>query len=116
MLSKKALLERIDEIQKYTFGLEERINYLESLIDLDSFESYNTQYNKNKETANKEGLFYLSSKTDTQLLEKVISEINKNEDLTALFRTADGATLSLRVHPQPKMSTVSSLSKFDEAE
>lgn len=56
----------------------------------------------NKKLAAKEGNFYLNSKTDTILLEKVIREINKNEDLTALFRTSDGTTLSLRVHKQPE--------------
>lgn len=56
----------------------------------------------NKKLAAKEGHFYLNSRTDTILLEKVLREINSNPDLTALFRTADGTVLSLRVHPQPE--------------
>lgn len=69
----------------------------------------------NQRLAAKEGNFYLNSKTDTILLEKVIREINKNEDLTALFRTSDGTTLSLRVHKQPEQRR-SSIYRFSGEE
>lgn len=85
-----------------------KINTLEAEMKemlTDEYFEWKSQYEANKKTAGKQGYFFLNSKADTILLEKVISEINNNEDLTALFRTADGTTLSLRVHPQPRMNT-----------
>lgn len=70
----------------------------------------------NREAAAKVGHFYLSSRTDTILLEKVIREINDNPDLTALFRTSDGTTLSLRVHPHEEVRHNTSLSRFNGEE
>lgn len=67
----------------------------------------------NRAAAAKAGHFYLTSKTDTILLEKVIREINANPDLTALFRTSDGTTLSLRVHPHEEVRHHTTLSRFN---
>lgn len=70
----------------------------------------------NERAAKQMNYFYLNSKADTILLEKVISEINKNEDLTALFRTSDGCTLSLRVSPRAQQTSASTMSKFNGEE
>lgn len=81
---------------------DSKLNTLEIKVNemlTDEYFEWKSQYEANKKTANQQGYFFLNSKADTVLLEKVLSEINNNEDLTALFRTADGATLSLRVHP-----------------
>lgn len=77
------------------------------------FIEYRKQTKANEKAANKQGHFYLNSKTDTILLEKVIREINNNPDLTALFRTADGTTLSLRVSPRTQKEQTSLMSKFN---
>lgn len=99
--------------------LKDRIKYLESVVeklDIDEYLDWKHMKDANQEAAAKQGYFFLSSKADTQLLEKVISEINNNEDLTALFKTADGATLSLRVHKQPQINQNLAMRKFNSDE
>lgn len=90
-------------------NLEHRVNELLS----DEYFDWKSQMLANKDSANKQGHFFLSSKTDTLLLEKVISEINKEEDLCALFTTADGTTLSLRVSPHPTPAARQYMNKFN---
>lgn len=70
----------------------------------------------NRKAAAKKGNFYLNSKTDIQLLQQVISEINNNSDLAALFTTADGTTLSLRVMPHPEPRQMSASTRFNMGE
>lgn len=91
--------KEIRDLRTYIEIMEKRLTALEE--DWEEYADWKKAKEANREAAAKEGYFFLNSKADTVLLEKVISEINNNEDLTALFRTSDGATLSLRVHKQP---------------
>lgn len=93
------------------------VKFLKELIgeiDVDSYNDFKRMSDANKAAAQKKGHWYLNSKADNQLLEQVIREINENEDLCALFTTADGATLSLRVHKQPERK--STIMKFSGEE
>lgn len=96
MFNKKELAS----LRAYIEIMEKRLSALEE--DWEEYSDWKKMKDANENAARKEGYFFLNSKADTVLLEKVISEINANEDLTALFRTSDGATLSLRVHKQPQ--------------
>lgn len=70
----------------------------------------------NRKVAAKKGNWYLNSKTDIQLLEQVIAEINVNPDLAALFTTSDGTQLSLRVMPHPEPRQLSASTRFNIGE
>lgn len=70
----------------------------------------------NEETAAKMGHWYISA-NDAALIEKCIQEINRDEDLCALLTSAEGTTLSLRVHRQPNAKNASFLNligKYNE--
>lgn len=100
----KLLKAEIAGLKAYIIDLESRLQNIENNVkELQSPEYYEwkSMALANKESAAKQGHWYLNSRTDTQLLEQIISEINNNEDLCALLTTSDGTTLSLRVHPQP---------------
>lgn len=96
------LRKRISYLEEQYALLEERIKQIEDEVFNEEYLSWKDQSESNRKTAANQGYFYLNSKCDNILLERVLHEINKNEDLTALFRTSDGATLSLRVCPVPK--------------
>ena len=107
---KKEIKTEINALKLWLSELETKVN---ELLSPEYFE-WKSMAAANKDTAAKQGHFYLNSKTDTQLLEQIISEINTNEDLCALLTTSDGTTLSLRVHPQPKnIQNKSSLMRFN---
>lgn len=93
----KQLKSEIESLKTFVVDLDERLTRLEDPHYFD----WKSMALANEESAAKQGHWYLNSRTDTQLLEQIISEINKNEDLCALLTTSDGTTLSLRVHPQP---------------
>jgi phage shock protein A len=71
--------------------------------DYNDYLEWKKQRDANEKAAATQGHWYISSK-DAALIEKCIQEINKNEDLCALLTSAEGTTLSLRVHPQPKFN------------
>lgn len=105
----KQLQAELESAKALVLEQESRLNELEIRVkELESPEYYEwkSMAIANKEKAGKVGHFYLNSKTDTLLLEQIISEINKDPDLCALLTTSDGTTLSLRVHPQPIKSTI----------
>lgn len=110
---KKEIKTEINALKLWLSELETKVN---ELLSPEYFE-WKSMAAANKEAAAKQGHWYLNSKTDTQLLEQIISEINANEDLCALLTTSDGTTLSLRVHPQPKsIHSRSSLMNFNGEE
>lgn len=109
----KSLQADLKYLKILSDDLESRLQIVESEINGDEYKTWKEQLIANRETAAKQGYFFLNNKADTTLLERVIQEINVNEDLTALFKTADGATLSLRVHPQP---TITKSTKWDSEE
>ena len=101
--------------------LKSEMQYVKAALlnigDIDDYKEWKRMSDANRENAAKQGHWYLNSKTDVLLLEQVISEINKNEDLCALLTTADGTTLSLRVHSQPnKQNKSTNYSKYSEEE
>ena len=57
----------------------------------------------NEKAAATMGHFYISA-DDTAMLERLIQEVNKDPDLAILMTTAQGTTLTLRSHPQPKFN------------
>jgi hypothetical protein len=82
--------QRIEDLYK-------RVHDLEAIIlDPDFFEWKSTNLRKYEDAKNNK-MFYLTSETDTHLLEDVISRLNENPGLCALFKTSDGTTLSLQV-------------------
>ena len=51
------------------------------------------------------------------MLERLIQEVNKDPELAVLLTTAQGTTLTLRSHPQPKQSlNLANYGKFNENE
>jgi hypothetical protein len=71
--------------------------------DYDDFLEWKKQRDANEKAAATQGHWYISAK-DAALIEKCIQEINKDPDLAALLTSAEGTTLSLRSHPQPKFN------------
>ena len=119
MFKSKQLKSEIECLKAYILELEEqfanyklstnktidKLNKTVKELSSDEYYEWKTMALANKDSALKQGHFYLNSRTDIQLLEQIISEINNDPDLAALLTTSDGTTLSLRVHPQPRMST-----------
>lgn len=117
MFNNKLLKAEIQSLKRVIEDQEERISKLENEVFNEDYLEWKTQHNANEELAAKQGYWYLNSKADVTLLEQVIQKINENEDLTALFKTADGATLSLRVHSQPSQDRKSTnFNRFSEEE
>lgn len=106
------------EIKAVKNTVEELMTEIASLKeDYKDYLEWRKMRDANAEAATKQGHFFLNSKADVNLLEQVISEINRNEDLCALFTTSDGATLSLRVHKQPNNNNTSFMNligKYEE--
>jgi len=112
-----------------------RFNYLKSEIEaikntvemlMKEFDVLKGDYNEylewrkmrtaNEEAAAKMGHFYITA-DDATLLERLIQEVNKDPDLAVLMTTAQGTTLTLRSHPQPKLRESSTnYSKYSEEE
>jgi uncharacterized protein YukE len=119
--STKLIKEELAGIKAYILDLQNQIDEIKSTLkELNSAEYYDwkSMALANEKSAAQQGHWYLNSKTDAALLEQIISEINKNEDLCALLTTSDGTTVSLRVHPQPKSlgNKSTNYNKFSEDE
>jgi len=85
--------------------------------DYKDFLEWKKMRDANEKAAATLGHFYISA-DDTAMLEKLIQEVNKDPDLAVLMTTAQGTTLSLRSHPQPKQRSLSvtNYNKFTEEE
>ena len=94
-----AILENYIGEQFTEFG--ERLDNLEK--DWSEFIEWKKMRDANKEAAAKQGHFYISA-NDVALLEKLIQEVNNDPDLAVMMTTAQGTTLTLRTHPQPKLN------------
>jgi hypothetical protein len=97
----KQLKTEIQGLKAILMDQESRLSKLEE--DYADYLEWKKQRDANEKAAATQGHWYISSK-DAALIEKCIQEINKNEDLCALLTSAEGTTLSLRVHPQPKFN------------
>lgn len=85
-------------------------------VDWDEYTEWKKMRDANEKAAAKMGHWYISA-NDAALIEKCIQEINKDEDLCALLTSAEGTTLSLRVHRQPNSNNASFLNligKYNE--
>ena len=85
--------------------------------DYKDFLEWKKMRTANEEAAAKMGHFYISA-DDIAMLEKLIQEVNKDDNLAVLMTTAQGTTLSLRSHPQPnqKSLSITNYNKFAEEE
>lgn len=104
--------KKYNEIIGIIKSLENRITELET----SGFSEWKAKSEANKDTAAKEGYFYLTSEADTILLEKLIQEVNKDPDLAVMLRTADGATLTLRSYPVLNNKISSAMNMFARGE
>ena len=71
--------------------------------DWDDYLEWRKMRDANEKAAATQGHWYISTK-DAALIEKCIQEINKDPDLAVLLTSAEGTTLTLRSHPQPKFN------------
>lgn len=92
---------KIKSLESFAELQEERLSSLEK--DYAEFLEWKKMRDANEEAAAKLGHFYITA-DDTALLERLIQEVNKDPDLAVLLTTAQGTTLTLRSHPQPKMT------------
>lgn len=104
MFGRKQLKLEIEAVKSTVEGLMSEIASLKE--DYDDFLEWKKMRDANEAAAAKMGHWYVSA-TDAALIEKCIQEINKQEDLCALLTNSQGSTLSLRVHPQPKLNSSS---------
>lgn len=113
-LEVKAITE---ELKHTKDGLNRLARIIKELsADWDEYLEWKKMRDANEETAAKMGHWYISA-NDAALIEKCIKEINKDEDLCALLTSAEGTTLSLRVHRQPNAKNASFLNligKYNE--
>ena len=106
------------EIAAIKNTVEEMMGELAKLQeDYKDFLEWKKMRDANEKAAATLGHFYISA-DDTAMLEKLIQEVNKDPDLAVLMTTAQGTTLSLRSHPQPKQRSLSvtNYNKFTEEE
>lgn len=114
MFGTEKLKLEIKTLQALYLELEDKYNKLREIVNSQEWLDSWHQYLANREVANESMQFQLTSKTDTQLLEKVIQECNKDPDLAVILRTADGTTLTLRSYPvQLNNKIKSAMSRFD---
>ena len=85
--------------------------------DYNDYLEWKKMRDSNEKAAATLGHFYITAE-DSALLERLIQEVNKDEDLAVLLTTAQGTTLTLRSHPQPKQKSLSvtNYNKFTEEE
>ena len=106
------------EIAAIKNTVEEMMGELAKLQeDYKDFLEWKKMRDANEKAAATLGHFYITA-DDTAMLEKLIQEVNKDPDLAVLMTTAQGTTLSLRSHPQPKQRSLSvtNYNKFTEEE
>lgn len=103
----KAIKNTVEEMMTEITSLKEDYNdYLE----------WRKMSDANEKTAATLGHFYVTA-DDSALLERLIQEVNKDPDLAVLLTTAQGTTLTLRSHPQPKLtSSTINYGKYAEEE
>lgn len=99
--STKLLKAEVESLKAYILDLEDRIKELEK--GYDDFLEWKKMRDANEKAAAQQGHWYISA-NDAALIEKCIQEINKDPDLAVLLTSAEGTTLSLRSHPQPKLN------------
>lgn len=98
--------------------VEEMMGELSKLQeDYKEYLEWKKMRDSNEKAAATLGHFYITAE-DSALLERLIQEVNKDEDLAVLLTTAQGTTLTLRSHPQPKQKSLSvtNYNKFTEEE
>lgn len=114
MFGNKELKLEIKALQKKVEKMSAEIAKFKA--DWDEYLEWKKQSTANEQAAAKMGHWYISA-NDAALIEKCIQEINKDEDLCALLTSAEGTTLSLRVHRQPNINNASFLNligKYNE--
>lgn len=105
---------KIKSLEEFIESQEERLSTLEE--DYNDYFEWKKMRDANEEAAAKMGHFYITAE-DSALLERLIQECNKDQDLAVLLTTAQGTTLTLRSHPQPKAaSNTINYGKFAEEE
>lgn len=97
----KTIKLKLKSLEDFVESQEERISALEN--DYNEFLEWKKMRDANQKAAATMGHFYITA-DDTAMLEKLIQEVNKDPDLAVLMTTANGTTLTLRTHPQPKFS------------
>ena len=100
MFNSKLKLQ-IKSLEEFVESQEERLSALEN--DYKEFLEWTKMRDANEKAAATLGHFYIAA-DDTAILERLIQEVNKDPDLAVLMTTAQGTTLSLRTHPQPKFN------------
>ena len=100
MFNSKLKLQ-IKSLEEFVESQEERLSALEN--DYKEFLEWKKMRDANEKAAATLGHFYIAA-DDTAILERLIQEVNKDPDLAVLMTTAQGTTLSLRTHPQPKFN------------
>lgn len=100
MFNKQVRAELLS-LKAFLMDQEERLSRLEK--DYEAFLEWKKMRDANEEVAAKMGHFYIAA-DDVALLERLIMETNKDPDLAVLMTTPQGTTVSLRTHPQPKVS------------
>lgn len=103
----KTIKNTVEELMREIAELKE--NYVE-------FIEWRKMRDANEKAAATLGHFYITA-DDSSLLERLIQEVNKDPDLAVLLTTAQGTTLTLRSHPQPKItSSTLNYGKYAEEE
>lgn len=97
----KQLKAEIQGLKAILMDQETRLSKLEE--NYEEFLEWKKSRDANEKAAATQGHWYISAK-DAALIEKCIQEINKDPDLAVLLTSAEGTTLSLRSHPQPKFN------------
>lgn len=114
---KRDIKKEIETLQEAYCDLETKYNELLETVNSQEWLDSWHQYLANREVAGKSMQFQLTSKTDVQLLERIIQQCNTDPDLAAMLRTADGTTLTLRTYPVELNNKIrSSMNKFAEDE
>lgn len=79
--------------------VEELISEIAELKeDYNDYLEWRKMRDANRNAAAQMGHFYISA-DDIAMLERLIQECNKNENLAVLLTTAQGTTMSLRTYP-----------------
>lgn len=102
---------RLVNVEDFLSLLDSKFTRLEK--DWDEFIEWKKMRDANKEAAAKQGHFYISA-DDVALLEKLIQEVNNDPDLAVIMTTAQGTTLTLRTHPQPKLNVFTQFNGLGE--